>query len=180
MIIDEDINLLSRRKKPGIDEKKTAEIIRVIAIICLFLVAVSSLALFFLKITFSLSTLKKEERVAISNLSYYNNKIVKLFLIKNRAKNVSSILNKRPKYYTTVNDVVKQFPSEVDLSSVNFEKGKILVGGSSYSLSAMEQLFNNLVAAKINNQKVKKVILNGISVNIKDGKYTFSLILELT
>lgn len=177
--MNNDIDLLSRRKKTGIDGKKAAGIMREIAIVCLFLITSSSIALFFLKITFSLSTLKKEERVAVSNLSYYSDKTVKLFLIQNRTKNVSAILAKRPKYYEIVSDVAKQFPPGVGLSSINFEKKSILVSASSNSLSAMDQLFDNFLSAKISNKKINKVFLNGIGVNSIDGKYNFSLILEI-
>lgn len=176
---NDNINLLIPRKQGFIENKTTENIFRLVAIISLFVVSLSSIGLFLLKATSSLKSLKREQNTAFSTLSLYHERAVKFLLISGRANDVSIILTKRADFYEIVNTVTKEIPKEVAVDSMEVEKTKITMSLSSRSLSAIELLFDNLLKTKYKNKNFKNITLNGIFYDAKKGTYLFSLQLLL-
>lgn len=177
--MNEEINLLAKRKNTFFAGKETVSKLRIIAIVILFLVGFTSIILFLLKITSPLSALNKEEKMAEDNFSRYGEKVVKVFLIKNRLTAINDIFNKRVDYYKMVDILSKQAPSGVDIKSIEFDKKKISMFVSSSSLTLLNDFLKNLQSAKINNKNFNKIILNGIQLDVKTGKQSLTVDLSL-
>lgn len=173
--MSEEINLLANRKKSFFSSKETASKLRTIAIIVLFSIGLFSIILFLIKITSPISALNKEEKMAEDNFSRYGEKVIKVFLIKNRIAAVNDIFKKRLNYYAIVDTLAKQVPAGVDIKSIEFEKNKISMSVSSMSLKLLNDFLQNLLDVKINGKNFKKIILNGTQLDVKTGRQNLTV-----
>lgn len=174
-----EINLLANRKKSSSENKKIAIILRVISVVSLLIIGFSSISLFFLKSKMASSSLVKEERFILSNLTLFNDKALKQLLVQKRINDTSNLLEKRINFYETIDILTKKVPEKVVINSISVEKKKIVMSFSSSSLSAIDLLLSNLTNTKINNNNFKKVNLSGIFRDAKSGQYLFSVDLDL-
>lgn len=173
-----EINLL-RKKADNSSEKKILKIVRILAIALLFLVAVSSIGLFFINSQSPLSSLKKEEEDLESSLSLYNEKTMRFFILKERLRYISDIVSRRPYFNETLDFVLKDAPKDVKINNLSLDKKSLTLTASSPSISSVDTFLNSLVKMAMDKKKVGKVTLNSMGFDNKSGNYFFSLELVL-
>ncbi len=171
-----DINLLSQKKDTALLTKKVILFLRGVAIILLFLVASTTIGLFFLKLQSPLGPLKNQEKLLISNLSLSEQKIIKRILTTDRLKTINEVIEKRPYFDKMINLILENLiASQSTIESLSLEKKQIKLQASSYSLLDIQTVLNNFVTYSSEKKILGNVILNNIALDPKSGKFIISI-----
>lgn len=173
-----DINLFKKNTGRS-KEAKILKILRIISIGSLFVVTISSIALFFINSTQPTNDLKKQQENLTVSLSSYKQKISEFVMINDRIKNITDIISHRSTFDGTIDLISKQAPKEVKINDYSIDSKKISLNAFSTSVLATNTFFDNLVKLVEDKNKLKKVTLNGLVVDGKSGNYSFALNIEL-
>lgn len=176
--MSEDINLLSKRKSNFTKNKKLAGFFRLASIILLVITVFSSLAIFFLKSNSNLTSLEKEEKAVYGELTRLNQKVAKLLLIERKIKDISTIIEKRPKFDEKINLITKDMPNNVSVASLTVDQKNLSVTLSSSSIYFLNLYLDSFLSSA--NKKVfSKVTLDSLTLDNKSGRYFLSLKADL-
>ncbi len=169
-----EINL----RPPIQNDTKSSRVLRtfrILAIGGLFVILVMAIILFFLFQEFSPSALKKQENGVLYSLSQLRQKEAKLFAINDRAKSISSIIDKRPNFTSWIDIILQKIPSDVSINSMTVNEGKISLTVSSKSLLSINSLLNGLISMAENRMVIKDITVDGLTADVKAGVYSLSL-----
>lgn len=171
--MSDNLNLLRSRKKDR--QEGPLRLIRFLSYGSLFIILISSIALFFLKINLGISDLKKQERSISNSLSLMSGKIVKFIMLKNRMTESTAILDNRTDFSEIIDEAVKDKPESLSVESFSLDKAGLLLNISSSSLTDLDLFLNNL-------QKepgFKKITLENFTLDEMAGSYKLSLKIAL-
>lgn len=171
--MSDNLNLLRSRKKDR--QEGQLRLIRFLSYGSLFIILISSIALFFLKINLGISDLKKQERSISNSLSLMSGKIVKFIMLKNRMTESTAILDNRTDFSEIIDEAVKDKPESLSVESFSLDKAGLLLNISSSSLTDLDLFLNNL-------QKepgFKKITLENFTLDEMAGSYKLSLKIAL-
>lgn len=171
----DEINLLPYNENLYKPSTNYLLIIKIIAIVSLIIVAFSSVAVFLFKANSSMVNLRDEEQQLILKLAPYNLEATKYSFLSNRLREINDILSKRPNFNEKVDVVFKNLPADASIDSISIDQKKITIGAVSNSLSSLNIFLDNLVAMVNNRILIKRVVLNGVNVDRKQGKARVSL-----
>ncbi|MDP3988402.1 MAG: hypothetical protein Q8P80_04640 [Candidatus Levybacteria bacterium] len=174
-----EINLISKRRNELLKSKKVLGIVRIVSGICLFFVLISSFAVFFLKFSSSLPSLKSDEENLLSDLSRSKMKLTKYSVVKDRLVNISDILSKRIDFDSIITLLVNDSPSDFQVDSVIVDKTKISLSATSGSLSSVNLFLNKLIDMSLNKKVFGKINLDNLSLDPTTGKYVFAVSSDL-
>ncbi len=177
--MSEKINLLARRKKNVKLQSKSEKTFKLVSLVCLVLVVVTTLSLFVLKLTSPLQALETEEKKLLTDLQGLYPKTIKLLIIKNRLAAIETILKKRPDLVKTINIVQEKKPQAIVASSFEVSGTGVTLAATSTSLAAVDQYLTALVAIANEKKVFSSVTLENLSFDPKKGTYSFSLDIAL-
>lgn len=173
--MSEGINLLLNKNKNTRKNQEIIKVLRITSIVLLFLVAISSVVVFLLKLQSPLTNLQNEERDVLSSISVLHPKVARLFLVSDRIKNISEIISKRPDFEKRIAIILKAVPNDVSLSAFNIDNKNVSITASSTSLSSIGQMLDSLVAMVTNKELFSKINLQGLTVDGTNGSYKVSI-----
>lgn len=176
--MSKDINLIAQRKRGVIKNKKITKFFRLSSAFFLFAIAFLSIVIFILKSTSPIGSLQKEEELAFSQISAQSQKVVKLLLLQGRLREISSILEKRPKFDETMSLITKEMPENVSVVSFAVDKKKLTGTFVSTSLSSLNTFIDGILN-KQNKDIFKRVMLDSLALDQKTGRYFLSLDVEM-
>ncbi len=139
------INLLPQEEKHG-SSGKNIFYIRIAALVCLVLLALSAVILFILNLSSQLPSLQNQHTALVAEIAKYNKKRVSLAIINNRLKNTSDILQKRVELNSQLSMLLGKFPQDVAVVGASLNGKVIKIDTSSTSLKSLEDLSSNLVS----------------------------------
>lgn len=177
--MNEDINLIPGKRKVALEQKSLIRKLRILAVVFLATVAFFSISLFLLKLQSPLPFLQREKNMALTNLSLLSQKTVKLFLVKNRLKEIAVIEKKRQRLDETINAVIEGVPQDVLLSSLNVGKKDVSITASSNSLSSVNIFLDRLVDKVLQKKVFSKITLDSLSLDSKGNRYIIAFTLQL-
>lgn len=176
--MSEDINLIARRKKIDLGGPKAVQILRMVAIVLLFLTATSSIALFLLKITSPLSSLERGEKQLLSQVSENKETLVTFLLTKARIKDVQALLSKRKTYDERLKLIADQIPAGVFINSLVLSEKTVLLSGQAGQSSNVDAFLSN-ITDQAQKKTFSKITLNSLVFDPKTAKYSFSLAISM-
>lgn len=173
--MNNDINLVSSQESSSLKEKKRLKTIRVAAVVSLVVVALSSVLIFLLYSSLSLSSIKKDQDSTLNSISFLHKKSAELAIINNRLLDITNILQKRKNYTKAIATIRGQMPAGVNIIELEINKDEVLMVANSSSLSSINTFLNNVIALAQKQQTVSKIFIESITVNEKTGSYSLSL-----
>src|SRR3989304_9543908 len=132
--MNSDINLISNRSEKIEKERKALNSLRIIAGVCLFIVAAVSVGIFLINFTVPISAVKKQQEQTLSQISTLNKKFASYNLTKDRLKNISSLLTKRKNYGESLDKIYGKIPSNLAITEIRIEKGSLVMSVAGNSL----------------------------------------------
>jgi hypothetical protein len=94
-----DINLISKVTSEGTRDSRLRKI-KTLSYATLIVVALLALVLFLINIRFSVNYVKNQQNKVIESLATEDKTAVKIFLLDQRLNDISSIINKRRKFFS--------------------------------------------------------------------------------
>lgn len=172
--MNKGINLLPSKQKQHASGKLFVQILRYTAVGFMFVVTVSSLVVFILKIQTPLTHLQSEEKILHANLSSLNTRKVKYFVLNDRLKNISSLISKRSHLEEVLNVLHAQIPGGVSLDSLRVDTTSLTLVASSPSLATLGTTLDKLVEVGTSQKLLKKITLDTLIFDSKRGVYTLT------
>src|SRR6266404_3434707 len=133
------INLLRTEGKEVVKLGKRKYYLRLISIIFLFFVAISSITLFVLANRLSPESVKRDQDVALKAITSQKDKQAKYSLLTDRLSNINQILKSRKNYTSTLNSLIAQVPDGVSTTAMSVDNGNITLTVSSNSLLSINK-----------------------------------------
>jgi Tfp pilus assembly protein PilN len=177
--MNNSINLLVDKKNQRLGRGGTLRILRLSAIVLLFIIASSSIILFILIALSPLPNLKAQERLARITLSQEHTDMAKLFLIKERVAAVEQILAKRRMYDRPLEIIQSLLPNGVEVEALKVEKNTVSLTVSSKSLTLLNTFVASLTG-EVNQKKVfSQLSMGNLSIEATKNRYLVTLVLLL-
>jgi hypothetical protein len=173
------INLVSAKTVGLEKELKRLKIFRIIAIAFLAVTLLLSVLAFVLNVTLPIETVKKQQQATITGISFFNKKLTQYTLLSDRVKNISDIISKRQDYQTQVKEISGKIPADATVETMDIVSGKITIVISSTSLLSMNKFIDDMVAFGAKGKIIKNVIIQGLTLNFDNGKYSLSLLADI-
>ncbi len=173
--MNNDINLVSSQESTSLNEKKRLKMIRVTAVVSLTVVALSSILIFILYSSLSLSSIKKDQDSTLNSISFLHKKSAELAIINNRLTDITNILQKRKNYTNAIATIRQQMPAGVSTTDLEINKDNVVLIVSSNSLQSIDTFLNNVISLSQKQKVVSKIFIESLTVNEKSGSYSLSL-----
>lgn len=168
--MNDEINLLIRTQTSETALLKRLKTLRLVAIGFLSLTTIAALVLFFLTTLSPLQKLKQEEAVANARLDEMKTKMAKLFLVKERTTELSTLINARKEFNVIIDTLREQLPEGAEISGLKSDKQVVEFTLSAASLQDMESILTKMAALSDKQKKYSIVILKGLSLS-EDASY---------
>lgn len=175
--MSKNINLLHSKRTRS--PEQNTRILWIVAAASLFIIVISSIAVFSLKLQSQLPYLQKNENDLLSRLSVFQTKIIKYVLFTDRLNNISNIVSNRFQFDTKIDGLIKIIPPDININNISMDKKRISMTISTSSLFAVEIFINNIKTMVDNKQLFSRANFGGITVNHKKGEYSFSIEADL-
>lgn len=170
-----DINLISLNQAELVKEGGMVRLLRILAIISIFIVAISSLVLFIIIQSISPAGIRKQEVAVEGKISSLHIKEAKIIIVSRKIKDIENIISKRPKYDNLITDITNIIPENVSADNLDINDKKVGLMVTSGSLLSLNKLLDNLFDMVKNGKVIGNLTIGGISVNGNSGIYTMSV-----
>jgi hypothetical protein len=170
-----DINLVSNKNIELGKEFKRLKIIRNTALASLIIVLFLSVLFFILNLTLPFGSIKKDEQLAEGGISLLYNKQVTYAMINDRVTNISNVIAKRKNYMLQLNAVLGKLSSDLTIEDLEIQSDKINISVSGASLVSMNKFIDDMVALGNQGKIIKNIMIEGLSLNSGNEKYTLSI-----
>lgn len=170
------INLVVTKNRsvfaPIFDRIKT---LRLLAVVLLFGVSVSSMILFLLIALSPLPTLKKQESTSLFTLAQFHTDMARLALLNERVENISKIIEKRTDYNKVIDELRNKLPSDSTITGLDIGKKTVSVTVTSQSLASIDAFLSSVIADTGINKSFTHANLNTLSLDPARGTYLLTL-----
>ncbi len=150
-------------------------LLRILAIISIFIVGISSLGLFLIIQSILPPGIRKQETAIQGKISSLHTKEAKIIIVSRKIKDIENIISKRPKYDQLITDITNIIPENVSINNVDINDKKVRLMVTSGSLLSLNKLLDNLFDMVENGKVIGNLTIGGISVNGSSGIYTMSV-----
>lgn len=170
--MSKSVNLLPHKTVANRKGTVTILYIRFVSILLVFFLFLSALALFFINTVFSPEAEKKQESIILTNFTSVNSRMVKLFLLRDRLKDIQTIISKRISFDKILDEIRFQVPQNVTIDSLKIDRKEVTLFASSSSLSSLNIFLDNFVEMTNRKKLFRSILLKEIGF---DGKNKFFL-----
>ncbi len=172
--MNSDINLISNKNTALEKELRRLRIVRVLAVISLFVVALIAIMIFILNVTLPFDSVRKDEQMTKAGLSLLQNKLYTYASINDRVNNISNIISQRDNYIPQINQVLSKVPADLSVGELSVVTGKMDMSVSGLSLVSINKFIDDIVALGNQGKVIKNIVIQGLSVD-PSGSYTLHL-----
>ena len=161
------INLLATTNKGLGKNEGKVKTLKLIALISIILVGLSSVTVFLLTRQFSVSSIENQQKSILQQMKIASKKETKIVIINNRLKAISDILLQRIDYSQIVKALSNKIPAEVSVDKLVISDKKISIMVSSASLLSINTVIDNFVDMAKKKDMISSVILDSLSMDKK-------------
>lgn len=170
-----DINLISLNQAEVVKEDSTVQLYRILAIVAILIVFLSSLVVFLIIQSISPEGIRKQEIALEKDISALHTKEAKIIIVNRKIKDIKKIISKRQKYDKLVSEITNVIPQKVSASNLAINDEKVNLAVSSDSLTSLNNLLNNLFDMVKNGKIIGNLNIDGISLDGASGSYTMTV-----
>lgn len=173
--MNESINLVKAEESEGSRRHRKVFVLRVISIVFVSFVGIVSIILFILYARISVSSIKREQSIALQSITLQKNKLAKLNLLNDRLKGLSQVLKERKNYTDILDSLLEQIPSGASASALSIGKSGITLTVTSASLLPINKFLNNVVELSRKKNFIREMVIESLSIDSKTGTYSLSI-----
>lgn len=173
-----EINLLRGKKSRRNALLNKLAMLRMVSLSFLFIVSFSSIVLFMLIALSPLPSLQQRESEESKTMSFFDQKIAKILLTKERITHINGIIKTRPAYAETLQHIRAQVPEDLVVDSVKLVGNKIEVNVSGKTLEKLDSFSTNILKMNGKEKRFKRIMLTGLTLDTDTGRYVMSLELD--
>ena len=175
------INLLTTNKRvsaltPYVSKLK---ILRLFAMLLLFGVSAAAIIIFILIRVSPLPALQKQKSDSVRSLSQFHPQMSELAYINERLTSVSTVISKRTPFDDRISSLNAKLPPGLVITNITLNKTVINVTATANSLATVDAFLNNLTQAVEEKKEYSEVLLNSLSKDEENGKFTITVKLVL-
>lgn len=173
-----EINLI-QVKNGKLRQKQVLSFFRLTSMLLLFLVAISAISIFFIRITSPLSKAKAQQIEALRNVESSKSRLSKQVLTENRLQALIPLLETRSTYDTSFRDVLEAIPKDVSIQTIVVKNTKLSLTAYTGNLTSVDDVFAHLADLTKNQKIFKNVTLTSFSINQSKKQFFFTIDGEL-
>lgn len=177
--MEHEINLISDRKKYVSSKAKQVLSFKIAAGICLAIIVLSGVLLFWLNKLSGIDTLLKIEQDDTSKIASKQKIIGKLLLVESRINDINSILGNRSAPDVFIQKIIGGMPSGVRIDSFSLTKKKASLTVTSSSLMLLDQFTTYLLNKAYNKEIFKTFTINSVIADPVNQRYILSFDTDL-
>lgn len=170
--MNKSINLVSNKNEQLERELLILKIVRVVAVSLLITISVVAVSAFIFSTQISISKIKEEENTTLSQISALHDRLTTYYLTKDRINNIAGIISTRRDYGKHIDAILAKVPQDLSLEGIDVEKDIISVSMSGNSLVTINKFIDDITALGKEKKVLSNVILESLSLNVKNGEYT--------
>lgn len=177
--MNSNINLLVTKKKLGLTPAiRHLLMFRLVTTSILFLVGVFSVILL-IAISFSpLPQLRQEEARELQILAASQADVAKMALIHERVTTISSLLENRTAFATTLQTLQSFMPAGLSVSGFSLAKDNTSITVESNSLLPLDTYINTLMQEVSQKKYFSQIILTNLSIDAQTNSYSLTLTIQ--
>jgi cell division septal protein FtsQ len=173
--MDGSINLVSPKNEQLEKEQRRLRIARISALVIMAMVAGIAVLVFIINLTLPLSSIKHNEDVTLSNISVLHKKLAEYYLVEDRVDNLSNVISKRQKLPDITDALLAIIPADLSVGSMQVNAKSVSLDISGSSLISMNKLIDNVILLGQQQKLIKNIIMQQLSLDVKDNYYTVSM-----
>lgn len=177
--MDNDINLISDRKKYASSKARQVARFRIAAGIALGIVVLSAFILFLLNRLSGIDSLLQQEQEDTAKVASKQKIVGKLLLVESRLNDINSILASRSSPDIFIQKIIAGMPSGVNIDSFSLTKKKVSLTVTSSSLIFLDQFTTDLLTKAYNKELFKTFTINSVIADPVNQKYILSFDADL-
>lgn len=166
-----NINLIDKVKTNETKDDKASKL-KKISFFLLITIAFLAVAIFLINYKFSVSAVSRDQNNLISQLSVYENIVVKHFILEKRLDDISNILNNRSTYNIIISELTVDLPNNVTIDEFEIDESNLKILISADSLEDISDFLNKLLILS-ENDSYSNIILEELS--IKRSKFVVKI-----
>lgn len=155
-----NINLVDRIDPKDLKAEKIKKI-KGISFAVLIFTALFALTIFALDFRFSASYVRKQQAELLNELSSYNDKSAKIFIVNSNLTEISKILGQRRKFNTTTSQIYEGL-NGVEIEEFKIDDNGIILIANSNSLESIDKFLNSMLEL-VNKKVLASVILKELA-----------------
>ena len=155
-------------------EKKRLQLLRYLSLGVMSIVIVASAALFFLILTSPLPGLRREENETAQQLQSLQTKSAKIFLLRERLGEITTVLSKRPLFDELLERIRSELPPDVTVAGIDTNSESLTITISSQSLQSLHMFIERIMTLR--DEKVfESVTLSKVSYDEEEPEYVVTI-----
>lgn len=170
-----EINLLPKKNVGFLEQEKTIMAARVISILAVILVGISSVAVFIISKNFSLQAIDNQQQAIQTKLDLLKNKTTDQLILMDRMSKIEKVIKKKSSLEDKIIALQKLVPSEVTVESLAVTPDTFSIVVSSSSLSSLQSFLDSATQKVTGKILLKKLTINNVQLNQQTGKYGVSI-----
>jgi hypothetical protein len=174
-----NINLLLRTDEESLKRKKRIKILNFVAAVSLISVCLISVGIFVSIKIINIGSIKKEWENVQAQMSQFQNRQSKLYILNNRVKNVDEILRTRKDFAKVTNGLIARMPSQFIVDSLVIDDKSVIIFGRSMSLYVIGEFIDNLTDMARKKEIIKSLTLSSLILDQSRNVYQVSVKSEL-
>ncbi len=170
-----DINLLPHTKKGALSQEQVLSYLKISALISCVLTVSLAIILFLLNRDPSVPQIQAQQQTILAQLNLLHSKTAKNLIILDRVKRITKILQSRVSLDKKIAEIQKQIPSGVTVSSFSLDDKHMVIALSAQSLSPLGIFIENMTHDVTNKVLVKKITIQGVVSDEKNGTFLLNI-----
>lgn len=170
-----DINLLLPKDEASLKRHRKIKIFNFLAIISLAATGAISLILFLMIQSIDVSSIEKEQNNVLQQISKFQDRQAKLFVLEDRINNVSEILEKKKDLSIAVSGLLKNIPSGLIVDAMEIDNDSVSITAKSSSLSTIGGFVTNLTDMVRKKEVISSLTINSLIYDENNAFYQVSV-----
>lgn len=170
-----DINLLLPKDEASLKRHRKIKIFNFLAIMSLVVTGTISLILFLTIQSVDVSSVKKEQNNVLQQISKFQDRQAKLFVVENRINNVSEILEKKKDLSSAVTGLLKNIPSGLIVDAMEIDSNSVSITAKSSSLSTIGSFIINLTDMVRKKEVISSLTISSLIYDENNAFYQVSV-----
>jgi hypothetical protein len=177
--MESSINLVSPKNAQLEKEQSRLRIARILALVAMFSVVAVAILVFVINLTLPINSIKQQESATLSNIAALHGKLVQYYLIEDRVNHISNIIAQRGQLPSTVDTLLAIVPGELSVNLLQIDAQHVSFDVSGASLVPMNKFIDDITLLGTQKNILKNVVIQQLSLDVKDSKYTISVQADL-
>ncbi len=174
-----NINLLLQANEESLKRQKRVKKLNIIAVMVLIGIGILSLIIFLMIQVVNIAGIKKEQQEIIKEMSKFQDRRAKIFVLNNRIDNIEKVLERKIDLSQVTSTLLAKTPSRLFIEDLEVDNKTVIMTAQSTSLFAIGELINNLTDMVRKKEIINSLTLNALVFDESKSSYQISIKADL-